>query len=289
MDHGGQANQHFIDMFNNFFKKGVMAGTYKAVFLHALTDLGRHGQDNLMGGEWIRIEGDKLHLDLNFIAIRLAKYYWDMEVAFKMRHTPKRMVDHNNPDADIDIITIIREETERIIKQRVIDDMGGISSDGTDIHSKIKHNTASIPEPQPPTLEDLASEDMVNFRKKVVDVAMKEVLQNLPNDMPSLYTKDRGKNYLVFDRYIVEFMKNYAPMIKKALNYMLAIHLEKNNPKARHIATKIDNETDFHRRMDVVRRLEAQIGPTSASAAGTAKGGDQGTIKPQKSLCLEKN
>ena len=95
--HSTDANSRYIRMFNRFFEKGKMAGTYKAVFLRALTDIGKYHRDDLIGKQWIHHDGDEVQLDLDFIASRLAKYYWDMEIAFGMRHMPERMADADEP------------------------------------------------------------------------------------------------------------------------------------------------------------------------------------------------
>lgn len=261
---GDDPNRRFAEMFKTFLEKGAMAGTYKAVFLRALTDIGRYGADsNLVGSEWIELDGDKIKMKLDFVASRLTKYYWDMEIAFKMRHTPKRMADADNPDADIRIIKIIRDEQTKVMKERAINAIKEMSFDDMQSNKRIRHVIDSLHRDAPPTLEHLSSEKMAEFRNHVIKFAMQEVLDHLPNDMPNLYTKVRGQNYILLDPDIIGFMKTYAPIIRKALNYILAIHLEKNNPEARHIATKINEEVAFDRRMDAIRQLEIKIAQVS--------------------------
>lgn len=230
----------YIDMFDDFFEDGVMVSTYKAVFLRSLLDIGKHGKRNLPGGRWIHIEGDKVRLDLDFIAVRFIKYYWDMEVAFNMRHMPERMADDKRPTKDINIVSQIRGKIRR--------DCGGRVSEMIQAASN------------PPTLEDLASDEMSEFRKRVIGKSIKpEVLKNLLNDMPRLYTRARGKNHIILDRDVVGFMKTFAPVLRRALNYSLALHFEKNNASARHIATKIDGERRFESRLASVQKLESKI------------------------------
>ncbi len=261
-------NWRFAEMFKTFLEKGAMAGTYKAVFLRALTDIGQYDAGNdLVGKDWIEHDGGKIRVELDFVAARLAKYYWDMEIAFKMRHTPKRMADADNPDADIRIIKIIRDEQTKAMKENAINAIKEMSFEDMQSNKRIRHVIGSLHRDRPPTLEDLSSEKMAEFRKHVIKFAMQEVLDHLPNDMPNLYTKVRGQDYILLDPDIIGFMKNYAPIIRKALNYVLAIHLEKNNPEARHIATKINEELAFDKRMEAIRQLEIKIEQVSSRKA----------------------
>ena len=233
--HSTDANSRYIRMFNRFFETGRMVGTYKVVFLRALTDVGKYRRDDLIGKQWIRHDGDEVRLDLDFIASRLAKYYWDMEISFGMRHIPERMADANEPTADMGIVRLIRAEMER----------GGHSQKGRDAST-------------PPSLVRLSSASMEDFRGDVIRYAMVEVLRNLPKDMPELYRRVRGQRYIILEPELIGFMRDFSPVIKKALNYTLAVHLEKYNPSARHIATKIDMEKEFDDRKKAIHRLEAQ-------------------------------
>ncbi len=251
----------FVDMFNNFFKRGLMVGTYKAVFLRALTDLGKYGDPNLVGNQWIHHEGDKIHLDLNFIAVRFAKYYWDMEVAFKMRNIPENMADINNPENDLLIVKLVNQEATKIMKKTVIDVVNnmdpkmrnGSQRIGAEIDSKLQMLN-------PPTMKELASDKMKEFREEIIKQTIKpEVLKNLLTDMPKLYERILHKNHIVLDSNIIGFMNEFSYILKKALNYVLAVHFEKNNPSARHIALKIDNEIEFDSRLSQIKKLETQV------------------------------
>ncbi len=261
-------NWRFAEMFRTFLEKGIMASTYKAVFLRTLTDIGQYDvENNLIGKEWIEHDGDKIRLKLDFVAARLAKYYWDMEIAFKMRHTPKKMADVTNPDADIRIIKIIRDEQMKAMKENAINAINGMSFEDIQSNRRIRHVLGNLRCDSPPTLEELSSEKMAEFRKRVIKFAMQEVLNHLPNDMPNLYTMIKGQTYILLDSDIIGFMKNYAPIIRKALNYVLATHLEKNNPEARHIATKINEELMFDKKMEVIQQLEIKIKHMSSHKA----------------------
>lgn len=276
-------NWRFAEMFKTFLEKGAMASTYKAVFLLTLTDIGQYDAENdLVGKEWIEYDDNKIIMKLDFVAARLAKYYWDMEIAFKMRHTPKRMADTDNPDADIRIIKIIRDEQTKAMKENAINAIKEMSFEDMQSNKRIRHVIGSLRRDTPPTLEHLSSEKMAEFRNHVIKFAMQEVLDHLPNDMPNLYTKVRGQNYILLDPDIIGFMKNYAPIIRKALNYVLAIHLEKNNPEARHIATKINEELAFDRRMEAIRQLEIKIAQVSSHKAPSATSDEKSIEQKQR-------
>ena len=111
----------FVKMFNNFFQTGQMSSTYKAVFLRALTDIGKYGRDDLIGKQWIDHRGDEIRMDLDFIAVRLAKYYWDMEIAFSLRHTPEKMANPKRPQDDNRMVKLIRSETAKLVNEGVIE------------------------------------------------------------------------------------------------------------------------------------------------------------------------
>ncbi len=233
----------FADMFNNFFESGYMVGTYKAVFLRALTDLGKYGNADLTGNQWIHHKDDKIMLDLDFIATRFAKYYWDMEIAFKLRNIPENMADINNPKDDLTIIKLIQEESTKIAAMNT----DTIMDDG-------------VRSLNPPTIKKLSSGKMRKFRKMVIAKSIKPtVLKNLLRDMPELYEIVPHTNYILLDSHIVGFMQKFSNILNKALNYILTVHFEKNNPTARHIALKIDCEMEFNYRLQQVKKLETQI------------------------------
>ena len=252
----------FIDMFNDFFTSSIMAGTYKAVFLRSLVDLGKFGEDDLVGKEWIHREGDKIRLDLDFVAVRFAKYYWDMEVAFHMRHMPEHMADSDDPSQDaLNIVKLIRKRSSDVVRRRVmatIDEMNpGVLNDPYGVEKEIRD---ALSKPNPPTLEELASAAFGDFRQDVINQAIKpQVLKNILNDMPDLYERVWGEDHILLDSDIVPFLKKFSLMINKALNYMLALHLEKYNPSARHISTKIDSEMEFESVLEKVREFESEI------------------------------
>lgn len=248
----------FMKMFNSFFETATMVGTYKAVFLKSLADIGDYGKKDLVGNEWICPQDGKIHLDLNFIAARFAKYYWDMEIAFGMRHIPMGMASRTSPKDDVAMIKLVREEAAEISRAKIIKTIEAMGHDTLNEPDSVRLRIQEqIATQKPPTLPQLASSDMREFRENVIKKGIKpEVLKNLLKNMPDLYERVRGKNYIKLDRRIIEFMEMSSPAIKKALNYMLAEHLEKNNPDARYIAIKINSEKEFDGRQETVKDLQ---------------------------------
>ena len=91
----------YLDLFKNFFDTGHLDGTYKGVFLHALTDISQFGKDDLIGKKWISKNDNTITLDLNFIAARFAKAYYDI-LDLDIKHTS---ASKNRPN----ILAIIKE------------------------------------------------------------------------------------------------------------------------------------------------------------------------------------
>lgn len=183
-----------------------MSSTYKPVFLRALLDVGDL-QDptkarSLIGCEWLERKDGKLLVDLNFIAIRFAKYYWDMEYSFRLRQS------QDPQDANI----------TRLIKS---------------IHEQGK---------KPPTIEELAGKEMEYFRKKVIDKSIKrEVLVHLLTDMQDLYKKTNSST-ISLDDDVIEFLYVHKILLKRGLTNVLAKYLEKLNRMTPQISNKIDSD-----------------------------------------------
>ena len=136
-----------------------MSSTYKPVFLRAILDIGDlHNSETtqkLVGSKWLERKDKKILVDLNFIAIRFAKYYWDMEYSFHLRQS------QDPQDANI----------TRLIK------------------------STHDPQKKPPTIEELSSDEMEHFRTKVINRSIKpEVLVHLLTDMSGFYKKTDSKN-----------------------------------------------------------------------------------------------
>ncbi|ABK76751.1 HNH endonuclease [Cenarchaeum symbiosum A] len=194
----------YLRMFNRFFgNSNRMASTYKPVFLRALLDVADlDGTRRLAGERWLERKDGKLVIDLNFIAARFAKYYWDMEYSFRLRQSQDRQ------DANI----------TRLVKAA--------------------HKEGD----KPPTIEVMASEEMDEFRKRVIKMSIKpEVLVHLLTDMKGLYVKT-GPSTIQLDDDIIEFLRGHRVLLKQGINNVLARYLEKLNRMTPQITSKIEGE-----------------------------------------------
>ena len=183
-----------------------MSSTYKPVFLRALLDVGDlfdgKKSKNLIGTQWLERKDGKLLVDLNFIAVRFAKYYWDMEYSFRLRQS------QHPRDANI----------TRIIK---------------DVHE---------PGTKPPTMDDLAMDDMDYFRKLVIRTSIRpQVLTHLLTNMDGLYEKVDSTT-ISLDDDIIEFLYTHRILLRNGINNVLGKYLEKLNHMTPQISNKIDGE-----------------------------------------------
>ena len=144
---------------------------------------------SLLGHQWIKRTSDKLQVDLEFIAIRFAKYYWDMNYRFRLKQSPSR--------PDVNIHKFFKDTGENLLR--------------------------------PPTLEDLANEKHQKLRRNVIRSSIKpEVLGKLNKDL-ALYEIVKGKNHIIFEQGIVEFFQKYKGILNPAINYVLTKYLERIN------------------------------------------------------------
>ena len=203
-------SEKYLQAFNQLFSKGRMASTYKPVFLRSLLDIGdliKEDNHCIVGREWLELKNDKLYVDLNFIAVRFAKYYWDMEYSFHLRQS------QDPSDANI----------TRFIKKY--------------------HD----PNKKPPTIKELSEDRMEDFRKVVITKSLKpEVMVHIRTDMTELFKKI-DSNTILFDKEIVEFLYTHKIALRKGLNHMIATYLEKLNKMTPQIGNKVDNENEVKR------------------------------------------
>lgn len=198
-------NDAYAAMFTRFFKNSSrMASTYKPVFLKALLDVGDLADEakagKIIGREWLTVKDGRLFVDLNFIAIRFAKYYFDMEYSFKLRQSQDRQ------DANI----------TRIVKNW------------------------PNPYTKPPTVGQLAEDRNKDLRAMVIRESIKrEVLVHLRTDMADLYRKEDA-NTISLDQSVIQYMGRNKTSIKYGLNYVMSRYLEKINRHTPNIASKVD-------------------------------------------------
>ena len=95
-------------MFNKFFKSGKVFSTYKCVFLYALTEVSRYVGNGLNKNEWITRNEDTVTVNLNFLAARFIKYYWDVSYLDINHTTPKSRNQYTT--TEINILELIHKE-----------------------------------------------------------------------------------------------------------------------------------------------------------------------------------
>ena len=261
---GGEGRlEAYARAFDRFFARPRMSSTYKPVLVSALVDAGRWEEDDrLEGRQWIRRESDgRISVGLDFVAVRFAKFYWDMAAGFGARHAPERMADADDPSRDVlNIVKVINEEIEKRERAEVCRaamaagaDPGDVAEAAAGAARRARAGGAG----GPPTLAELASDEMAAFRQRVVARAIKpEVLRHLQEGMPELYERDGDR--IVLDAEAVRYMGLAGAALKAGLSHMIAVLLEEVNPSMRHAASKVRQDVPYEERLKKVVRLEAR-------------------------------
>lgn len=265
---GGEGRlEAYARAFDRFFARPRMSSTYKPVFVSALVDAGRWEEDDrLEGRRWIRKESDgRISVGLDFVAVRFAKFYWDMAAGFGARHAPERMADADDPARDVlNIVKVISEEIEKRESAEVRraamsagPDPGDVAEAAADAARRVRAGGGSGGAGGPPTLAELASDEMAAFRQRVVARAIKpEVLRHLQEGMPELYERDGDR--IILDAEAVRYMGLAGAALKAGLSHMIAVLLEEVNPSMRHAASKVRQDVPYEERLKKVVRLEAR-------------------------------
>ena len=249
-------------MFNKFFKRPRMASTYKPVLLAALVDIAAREEGGpLDAGRWLSTEGGRVCVDLELVAIPFAKYYWDMAAAFDPRHTPARMADPDNPGRDINIVGLIHDEIARRKEEAACRERAGAAgAAGAGRGWKRSASSSATADGAPPTLEELASDEMAGFRDRVVEKSIKpEVLPSLLK--LGLYEARRGKGSIVLDEEAAGYMRRNAATLKVALSDLVARHLEDNNPSTLHVATMVNLSKWYEDKAEKAANLKGRAMP----------------------------
>lgn len=217
----------YIRELNAFFSGTGMTATYKPVFLRWLLDLGKydvHGHNGgLPGSEWIAVDGDTVTLDLNFVAARFLRHYWDMDDSFHLRQT-------SNP-GDAVIVQIVREGRR------------ARKSSG------------------PPTLEELASPSGRALRRETLTrVIKKQALTYLQDDMTSLYSWKPGSDVITLCTDTIPFFRRHRETILNGLNPMLSDRLARLNRTVPHSSARPGEEAHALRALhpEAKRFLDAE-------------------------------
>jgi hypothetical protein len=93
--------EKYLSRFNTFFNSEKLSSTYKPVFLKSLFPISFYDNvtpKRLIGYQCFKTEGNKMNIDLNFIAIRSINFYWELYSKFKLRKS------HSLQDANINRI-----------------------------------------------------------------------------------------------------------------------------------------------------------------------------------------
>lgn len=91
----------YLSRFSVFFNSEKLSSTYKPVFLKSLIPVSFYDKDSLqrlMGQQWITTNEKEMKIDLNFIALRYIRFYWELYSKFKLRQS------HSPQDANINKI-----------------------------------------------------------------------------------------------------------------------------------------------------------------------------------------
>ena len=249
-------------MFDGFFRKPNMAGTYKPVLLAALVDIAaRKSGGPLDAGGWISGGDGRVRVDLELVAVPFAKYYWDMVAGFGPRHTPVRMADPDDPGRDANIVGLIRDEVARRKEEAACRERAGAAgAAGAGRGWKRSASSSATADGAPPTLEELASDEMVGFRDRVVEKSIKpEVLPSLLK--LGLYEAGRGKGSIVLDEEAAGYMRRNAATLKVALSDLVARHLEDNNPSTLHVATMVNLSKWYEDKAEKAANLKGRAMP----------------------------
>ena len=196
-------------------RKAVCLSTYKGAFLYALSDIRFYNDEELVGKEWIHPEGKQTKINLDFIAIRFARYYWEV-IDTGIRHVPKKMADEKNPERDVNIVGLIQEIRKKIQSGHI------------------------------PSLQELSSGDMAEFRKDIITKSFKEPLDHLFPIFLGLFENDK-KRTIRIDSDLMDFMKNNNEYIRTQIGIKTQKHLDKINSKTKMKDISISMDNPFYK------------------------------------------
>lgn len=218
----------YSELFKRFFSTGRTYSSYKCVFLYALTDIARMGERGLAGEEWLSETEDGIILNLDFIAIRFAKYYWEV--------------------SDLDI-NHTRNQTKAINSKRLAINVFATINKEKSLHVSI------------PSLKELASPATKSFRSEILKKSIKpEVLKNLKTDFPDLYENDHSRSNIRLRKDIICYLKMHGESIRHRLQIKLKDHLERANPKRPCIEFAVGRENPFYEYLNSCRAQAFLIG-----------------------------
>lgn len=204
----------YPELFDKFFRTGRIESTYKCVFLYALTDVARIGEQDLVGGQWISESADGIILNPDFIAIRFAKYYWEVS-DLDINHSRNQATAVDRKRLAINVFATINKEKPRYT---------GI-----------------------PSLRELAIPAMADFRNEIFKKSIKpEILIHLKTDFPDLYENLHPQPMMKLEKDVVSYLKTYRDSIRHRLRLKLKNHLKRVNPDKPSIKFAVERENPFY-------------------------------------------
>lgn len=212
----------YVTLFKNFFDTGELQGLHKCIFLHAFTDVGLIDNDDLVGKEWISQDGDRITLDLNFMAARFAKAYHDI-LGLDIMYSPALK---NKPTifstfkeykgSDFPTLAYFASREMKPFRNKII-----------------RHGIA--PEVLPNLVEQTNKEK--------------------PPDFPGMYDWPRRTDTIVFKRSLIDFLKSNRDDLRHSLEKKLSGYLEELNPGKDVSGTFVDPDNPFYQYVMGQRRL----------------------------------
>ncbi len=204
-----ERNPDFAGIFNDFFKNTQnMRSTLKGVLLYSLVDIHHYEERDLIDTEWISLKDNDIMIKLDFLAIRMARYYWEI-IDLEIQDADSRQT---APELDIKLKKIIKEYSSP---------------------KKI------------PSLRDLASDNMNDLRKKIIQYGVK------PEALKKLKTKEHEwyeivKDEMVIDKPIIDYFNEHHIEIKNRIKEKIKNHLKNYNDTCPDIESDLQYDSPFY-------------------------------------------
>ena len=169
--------------FERFFHSNSMVATYKPMFLKALLDLGDFSHDE--GGQWVKEDGNKLIVDLEFIAVRFIYYTHPLYYKFKLKQQFGKMT---------------------VLSYKIFEEF-----DVFNAKNKISK-------------KEFTKEEYQNARTRLIkDGISKTVFKLLLKDC-NIY-EPKSSHTFTISKENVKYLKEHKNQLKKALNHELSLFL----------------------------------------------------------------
>ncbi len=228
----------YLKKFNMFLTNEKFNGTQKFVFLKSIFHLAGdvNGAPYDWGKDYVRYDGEKLKVELKFIAISYTKYYWDMYYRFRLRQSSTGnqyyLCQNCGEKNKIPFFEIGKHTCKKCQSKNLENEFTDINIHKNFIDSK------GEPIKPPKNLKELAEkhQDVINT---VINGNSKIPLKSSLNE-PLKALNEKGfyqkrekvlskTEPLVFDVKVIDFFKKYKIILNAAVNYELTKYLEKIN------------------------------------------------------------